>query len=95
MAGSGTASVGRDPATIKRTAVALLFMSEDQKYLEQIRSSNPQPAAIIGTPEEVRDIVAEYEKIGVDELIVPDFTLGTGAGKLEILDQFITEIAGR
>ncbi len=89
------ADVGRDPKEIKRTAVALLFMSEDPEYLERMRNSNLQQATIIGTPEEVRDIVAEYENIGVDELIVPDFTLGTGDKKIATLDQFINDVAGR
>ncbi len=89
------ADVGRDPKEIKRTAVALLFMSEDPEFLERMRNSNLQQATIIGTPEEVRDIVAEYANIGVDELIVPDFTLGTGDKKIAILDQFINDVAGR
>jgi len=89
------ADVGRDPREIKRTAVALLFLSRDNKFLEQIRNSNLERAHIIGTPEEVRDIVAEYEAIGVDELIVPDFTLGSGARKIATLDLFIKEVAGR
>ncbi len=89
------ADVGRDPKEIKRTAVALLFMSEDPEYLERTRNSNLQQATIIGTPEEIRDIVAEYENIGVDELIVPDFTLGTGDKKIATLDQFINDVAGR
>ena len=89
------ADVGREPKEIKRTAVALLFMSEDPEFLERMRNSNLQQATIIGTPEEVHDIVAEYENIGVDELIVPDFTLGTGDKKIAILDQFINDVAGR
>ncbi|MCZ6616596.1 MAG: TIGR03560 family F420-dependent LLM class oxidoreductase [Gammaproteobacteria bacterium] len=89
------ADVGRDPREIKRTAVALLFMSEDPEYLEQMRNSKVQQANIIGTPEEVREVVAEYENIGVDELIVPDFTLGGGDRKIATLDQFIHDVAGR
>ena len=89
------ADVGRDPKEIKRTAAALLFMSEDPEFLERMRNSNLQQATIIGTPEEVHDIVAEYENIGVDELIVPDFTLGTGDKKIATLDRFINDVAGR
>lgn len=89
------ADVGRDPASIKRTAVALLFMSEDNGFLEKMRNAELQQAAIIGTPAEVKEIVADYEAAGVDELIVPDFTLGPREQKLATLDQFITEVAGR
>jgi F420-dependent oxidoreductase-like protein len=89
------ADIDRNPAEIKRTAVALLFMSEDKAYLEKMRAANIQQPAIIGTPAEVKDIVAQYQAIGVDELIVPDFTLGPREQKLETLDTFITRVAGR
>jgi len=89
------ADVGRDPGSIKRTAVALLFMSEDAAFLERMRGANLQQAAIIGTPEEVKDTVAQYAEAGVDELIVPDFTLGPREQKIATLDRFITDVAGR
>ena len=88
-------TVGRDPADIKRTAVALLFMSDDEAYLEKMRAARIEQATIIGTPQEVREIVEQYAAIGVDELIVPDFTLGDKARTLATLDRFITEVAGR
>jgi F420-dependent oxidoreductase-like protein len=88
-------SVGRDPAAIKRTAVALLFMSDDTAFLDKMRAADMQQAAIIGTPAEVRDIVAEYEAAGVNGLMVPDFTLGPREQKIATLDTFITEVAGR
>ncbi len=89
------ADVGRDPSEIQRTAVALLFMSEDNAFLEQMRNAELQQPALIGTVEEIREIVEEYEAIGVDELIVPDFTLGEHRKKVETLDRFIKEVAGR
>jgi len=89
------ADLGRNPAAIKRTAVALLFMSDDQSYLQKMRDAKLQQPHLIGTVEEIRALVAEYEAIGVDELIVPDFTLGDQAQKLATLDRFITEVAGR
>ncbi len=39
--------------------------------------------------------VARFEAIGVDELIVPDFTLGGMEQKIATLARFITEVAGR
>ena len=41
------------------------------------------------------DVVAEYDAIGVDELIVPDFTLGGRKQKMETLATFIKDVAGR
>jgi F420-dependent oxidoreductase-like protein len=89
------AAIGRDPKQIRRTAVALLFMSDDAAYLERMRAANIQQPHLIGTVEEIRALVADYERIGVDELIVPDFTLGNQAQKIATLDRFITEVAGR
>lgn len=87
--------IGRDPAQIKRTAVALLFMSDDAGYLDRMRSAKIQQPHLIGTPDEIRDRVARYHELGVDELIVPDFTLGPMDQKLATLDRFITHVAGR
>jgi alkanesulfonate monooxygenase SsuD/methylene tetrahydromethanopterin reductase-like flavin-dependent oxidoreductase (luciferase family) len=89
------ADLGRDPKSIQRSAVALLFMSEDSKILEQARAGAAARPSIIGTPDEVRDIVQAYANAGVDELIVPDFTLGPKAAKLKTLDTFIQRVAGR
>ena len=60
-----------------------------------MRNADLQQAAIIGTPAEVKEIVADYEAAGVDELIVPDFTLGPKEQKIATLDTFIKEVAGR
>lgn len=84
--------VGRDPAAIQRSAVALLFLSDDQDFTRRMRETIERPV-IAGNVNEVRDIVAAYAEIGVHELIVPDFTLGQGQQKIDILDQFIEEIA--
>jgi alkanesulfonate monooxygenase SsuD/methylene tetrahydromethanopterin reductase-like flavin-dependent oxidoreductase (luciferase family) len=89
------ANVGRDPSAIQRSAVALLFMSDDAAFIDKMKSRNLGQAAIIGSPAEVKEIVQAYEAIGVDELIVPDFTLGAREQKLATLDTFISEVAGR
>ena len=88
-------TVGRNPKAIQRSAVALLFMSDDATYLKRMRDSKIPQAANIGTVAEIRDIVAQYQAIGVDELIVPDFTLGPTPQKFATLDQFIREVARR
>ena len=87
--------IGRNPKEIKRTAVALLFMSDDEAYLAKMREAKIQQASIIGTPAEVKEIVQAYAAAGVDELIVPDFTLGPSKQKIATLDRFITDVAGR
>ena len=88
-------ALGRDPSTIRKSAQALLFMSDDEAWLEQMRARPMQMATMIGTPAELRDVVAAYADAGVDELIIPDFTLGAGDAKRAAMDRFLKEVAGR
>ena len=85
--------VGRDPGEIRRSTQALLFLSDDEDWLARHRGSDTVRAAIVGTPAEITEIVARYRDAGVDELIVPDFTLGTGQRRLDTLDRFREEVA--
>ena len=92
---SHCADLGRDPADIHKSAQALLFMSEDQAWLEQRRQTPMQMATMIGTPAEIAAIVDDYAAAGVDEIIVPDFTLGVGEAKKAAMDTFMRVVAGR
>ncbi len=87
--------LGRDPRSIRRSAVALLFLSDDKAFIDNIRQRVTGRPIIAGNADEVRAIVREYQAAGVDELIVPDFTLGQGKPKLAVLDRMIREVAGR
>jgi alkanesulfonate monooxygenase SsuD/methylene tetrahydromethanopterin reductase-like flavin-dependent oxidoreductase (luciferase family) len=85
--------IGRDPAEIRRSTQALLFLSEDESYLTRIREGDVGRASIVGTPSEVVDIIGHYRDAGVDELIVPDFTLGAGTRRRDTLDLFKEQVA--
>ena len=87
------ADIGRDPATIRRSAQALLFMGNDEAWLGRMRAADLGRAAIIGTPAEVAEVVGEYAEAGVDELIVPDFNMGRFERRQAAYDTFITEVA--
>ncbi len=87
------ADVGRDPKAIQRSAVALLFLSDDETFLARIRGGGSGRPIIAGNVDEVRETVAAYRDAGVDELIVPDFNLGRGERRSETLDRFIGEVA--
>jgi F420-dependent oxidoreductase-like protein len=85
--------VGRDPKAIARTAQTLLFVSDDKAAAEKMAESvGPRPA-FGGTIEGLVDTIAEYDKVGLDEFIVPDFTLGAGQAKVERMDGFIEGVA--
>lgn len=87
--------LGRDPRTIRRSAQALVFLGDDPTWLERMRGTQTPMAKIVGTAAELRDVVAAYAEAGVDELIVPDFTLGHGDAKKRTMDRLIGEVAGR
>jgi len=91
------AEIGRDPKEIERSAVALLFLTDDEAEIKRLKATSLPMPAIIGNVNEVTDIVAAYQEAGVKELIVPDFTLGTLTGadqvKMDLMEKFITEVA--
>jgi F420-dependent oxidoreductase-like protein len=84
----------RDPSAIKRSTQALLFMSDDDAFLQRIRDANLPRPMLLGHPNEVTDILARYADTGVDEFIVPDFTLpAAGPQRWDLMDRFISEAA--
>jgi len=86
--------VGRDPTAIARSTQALLFMSDDQEFLQRIRDADMPRPMLIGTPAEITETLLRYREAGVDEFIVPDFTLpAVGPQRWDIMDRFIGEAA--
>jgi F420-dependent oxidoreductase-like protein len=85
--------IGRDPREIHVSTQALLYLSTDQKWLDQKRHMAPGQPVIVGTPGEVTDIIARYRDAGADEIIVPDRTLGSMARKKDTCDLFMREVA--
>jgi alkanesulfonate monooxygenase SsuD/methylene tetrahydromethanopterin reductase-like flavin-dependent oxidoreductase (luciferase family) len=84
--------LGRDPADIARTAQALVFLTDDQATADRLVSGVGKPA-FGGPPERLTEVVAEYAKLGLDELIIPDRTLGTGQAKFDRMDRLIEEVS--
>jgi F420-dependent oxidoreductase-like protein len=86
---------GRDPATIARSTQALLFVLDEadaSRAGELTGRVAPRPA-LAGTAAQLAEQIAAYAEAGVDELIVPDFTLGRGARRAEQLDQLLAAFA--
>ncbi|MCB1261371.1 MAG: hypothetical protein KDB33_13450, partial [Acidimicrobiales bacterium] len=69
------------------------FVSEDTAWLERFRGVELERPTIVGTPEEVVDLVAAYRDAGVDELIVPDFTMPDPTVRHRVLDLLIERVA--
>lgn len=87
------ADVGRDPAEISRTAVALLFLSNDEEQLAKWADLDAGRATIKGSVEQVIDTIGQYRDAGTHEIIIPDFTLGKPERRNDTMDLFINEIA--
>jgi len=86
--------LGRDPRTIRRSAQALLVMTDDRSLIERVRASG-RPV-LGGTGPELRALVEQYAVAGVNELIIPGFTIGrTLEEKLATLDRFNEEVITR
>ena len=86
--------LGRDPRTIRRSAQALLVMTDDRSVIERVRASG-RPV-LGGTGPELRALVEQYAEAGVNELIIPGFTIGrTLEEKLATLDRFNEQVITR
>ena len=87
------ADVDRDPATVVRSTQALWFLGDDTAKIDSlIERVAPRPA-IGGPPGRLTEAVQGWADLGVDEVIVPDFTLGAGTRRLDALDTIIEEVA--
>jgi alkanesulfonate monooxygenase SsuD/methylene tetrahydromethanopterin reductase-like flavin-dependent oxidoreductase (luciferase family) len=83
-------AAGRDPATLHMSTQALVLMGPDgAAKAEELSKVRP---AIGGTPEQLVDTVGRWAEAGLDELIVPDFTLGDRAATADALDQIMEQV---
>jgi F420-dependent oxidoreductase-like protein len=87
--------LGRDPKSVRRSAQTLLEViepgdSEAVARKEQLESSGAH--VIMGSAQEVLDVVAQYPDAGIDELLVPDARLGTGNRRFEALERLREEV---
>jgi F420-dependent oxidoreductase-like protein len=81
------AQLGRDPKAIDRTAQALVVV--DGPLPEGLSAP-----VIGGSPAELGDTIEQYREIGLDELIVPDGFLGTGADRQKAMDVILGLVRG-
>lgn len=85
------AAAGRDPSTLHTSTQALVLVGPDgAAQAEDLAKVRP---AIGGTAEQLVDTIGQWAEAGLDELVIPDFTLGDTAQAKENLDLLITEVA--
>tara|TARA_B100000029_G_scaffold498742_1_gene568050 strand:- start:74 stop:832 length:759 start_codon:yes stop_codon:yes gene_type:complete len=87
------AEVGRDPAEIQKSAVGVLIFTETEDVAAELHESMGYRSGLVGTPAQLRQVVAEYEAAGVDELLVPDFAFPIEE-RNDNLDRFQEEVVG-
>jgi alkanesulfonate monooxygenase SsuD/methylene tetrahydromethanopterin reductase-like flavin-dependent oxidoreductase (luciferase family) len=83
--------VGRDPAEIQKSAVGVLMFTETEEKAAELQENLGHRSGLVGTPAQLRQVVAEYAAVGVDELLVPDFAFSIGE-RNDNLDRFRAEV---
>jgi F420-dependent oxidoreductase-like protein len=86
--------IGRDPEEIRRSAQALFLVTDDAAKAKAFREQAGRPA-VAGLADDISEAVSAWAAVGLDEVIVPDFTLGKGQNRLDRLDLIIDEVASR
>ena len=79
-------AVGRDPSTIRRSAQVVVNLDGTGPTFTRLPSVDVSTA-------QMQELLGGYQEAGVDEFIFPDWTLGTGAQRLEVMDRFLNEVA--
>ncbi len=75
------------------TAVGLLIIVDDAEQAQSMRDSMGPRSGLVGTVDELKAVIEEYEAVGVHELLVPDFAI-VGPEKLSVLERFNAEVLG-
>jgi len=83
--------VGRPREDLHRSTQALVFLGPNgRQTAEDLAKVRP---AIGGTSEQLVETIGGWADAGLDELIVPSFTLGVGQQTADAIDQLIEEVA--
>jgi F420-dependent oxidoreductase-like protein len=79
-------ALARDPRSVARSAQVVVNLDGTAMPSSRFPSVNVSPA-------EMQDMLGRYQEVGVDEFILPDWNLGTGTGRRDVMDRFLTEVA--
>lgn len=84
--------IGRDPSEIRISTQAFLFLSDDERWVAEQRPPLPGLPTLAGNAAQVAEAIGRYRAAGVDELIVPDWTMGPLEIRKDTYDRFMTEV---
>jgi len=85
---------GRDPAAIERSTQAMVQVTDDAAVARAARESMGGRPSVIGSANEVVDVLARYASAGCDEFIVPTWLFGGPSEIPEALERFEEEVVG-
>lgn len=85
--------IGRDPASIARSTQALVLLTDDDEAARRFLDAVAPRAAYAGPVAGFAELVAAWREVGVDEVIVPDAALGSGARRLDAMDAIAEAVA--
>jgi F420-dependent oxidoreductase-like protein len=87
-------AISRDPASLERSTQAHLYISDDQAKIDQWRAQEFPMPVLVGTPSEITEHLGAYERLGVDEFVVVDRTLGSSlSARLDRMAAFLENVA--
>jgi alkanesulfonate monooxygenase SsuD/methylene tetrahydromethanopterin reductase-like flavin-dependent oxidoreductase (luciferase family) len=82
-------TIGRDPATIATSTQALVLLTDDAQQARRAVASAAPRAMVAGPVSALVDVVGQWQDVGVDEVIVPDFLLGSGTRRRDAMDEIL------
>jgi alkanesulfonate monooxygenase SsuD/methylene tetrahydromethanopterin reductase-like flavin-dependent oxidoreductase (luciferase family) len=84
---------GRDPATIRRSAQAMVYFTENDAKRDELRAKVREDRAIVGSSGEVADVLGQYAEAGLHEFALPVFNLRGSLGqRKETIQRFHEEV---
>jgi probable F420-dependent oxidoreductase len=81
--------VGRDPATITRSANAMVVVCDDEAEAERARRRPTERPTLVGTPAQLAEALAAYATAGVTEFVAPDFHLTNASQRQRLRATFV------
>jgi probable F420-dependent oxidoreductase len=85
-------AIGRDPGEIATSTQAVTMVVDDDDKGRELEARMAGRPVVAGTPARIAERVAAWREAGADEIIVPDFALGTGTRRADALDAIVEQV---
>jgi probable F420-dependent oxidoreductase len=82
-------AIGRDPRTVVRSTQAIFAVIDDDAEADRFEARYAPQPAVAGRPDRIAESIAAWRDAGVDEIVVPDWPLGTGRARTDAMDALI------